>query len=869
MDNTNDLFKTEESSPSSQNITNENKENNDYGAQNITVLKGLEAVKKRPGMYIGDTDDGTGLHHMIFEVVDNSIDEALAGFASKVYISINDDGSVTVRDNGRGIPVEIHPEEGVSAIELVMTKLHAGGKFDKNSYKVSGGLHGVGVSVVNALSVWLNVTVWRTNCEYKISFANGDISSPLQTTASDGIKKTGTEVTFMPSTDIFSTIEFVYSTVRQRIKELSYLNSGIEIILEDKRVGQEKKDIFLEENGIAGYVKDLVKNKNALHNIIFVKGKKDDFEVELAMCWTDSYHEVGLCFTNNIPQRDGGSHVAGLRGALTKSFKTYIDTNASSKKELAEVTGEDIREGLVSVVSVKVPDPKFSSQTKDKLVSSEVRPIVENIVNDKLSQWLEEHPNEAKAILEKIAQAARAREAAKKARDLTRRKSVLESTALPGKLADCQDEDPSKCELFLVEGDSAGGTAKQGRDRKYQAILPLKGKIINVEKVQEHRMLDSEQITNLIAALGMNFGNEMKIEKLRYHKIVIMTDADIDGAHIRTLLLTFFYRHMSELINRGHLYIAQPPLYKIKIGTQEVYLKNDEELNKYLVSYAAKDAILKNASGLSITGNDLENISAKMLLLNKTISTLPFRLPEPLMDFIILTRINPSSFDNYEILNNQVSKINKLFEFYYTQNDISDDERWSVSINCEEIKVQTSEELTVTENEIAPEENSETIAPEPTFEIIKNYIISFSRILRGVKETYNVDKKLLSIPDIYLLGRYNWIDDLYDLFAHDKVEFVRKNNTSTMHSTLCSLANKIDSIGKSAISIQRFKGLGEMNDSQLWDTTLNPDNRTLLQVKVDDAIEADETFSILMGDVVEPRKEFIINNALRVRSVDI
>jgi len=787
-----------------------------YGADSIKVLKGLDAVRKRPGMYIGDTDDGSGLHHMVYEVVDNAIDEALAGHADLVQVILNADGSVTVTDNGRGIPTDIHEGEGVSAAEVIMTQLHAGGKFDQNSYKVSGGLHGVGVSVVNALSDWLKLKVYRDGKAHEIEFRRGDAVSPLKVTGEapkkkDGGHVTGTEVTFYPSTDTFSNIDFDRKTLEHRLRELAFLNSGVRIRLADLRGADPWEEVMAYEGGVEEFVRHLDKSKQPLlKEPIVVRGRREKVELDLSLWWNDSYHETMLCFTNNIPQRDGGTHLAAFRGALTRVMGAYIESSGMAKKEKVSFTGEDAREGLTCVLSVKVPDPKFSSQTKDKLVSSEVRPAVEGLVGEGLSQWFEEHPNEAKAIVGKIVEAAAAREAARKARELTRRKSALDISSLPGKLADCQERDPAKSELFIVEGDSAGGSAKQGRNRENQAVLPLRGKVLNVERARFDKMLSSEQIGTLIMALGAGIGrDEWDVEKLRYHKIIIMTDADVDGAHIRTLLLTFFYRQMPELIEKGYLYIAQPPLYRAAKGKSSRYLKDDAEFQTFLVEEGTADAELDLGSGERITGQDLvarvnDARSAKAL-----IDRLAARAPSFAIEQAALAGLFGPDPDP--------TKAAARFDLYNEEGDGA----WSG-------------------------EHGEAGA----------WI--FSRVRRGVSERVAIDDQLAHSLDARKLAER--AQGLAQLFAEPAV-FRRKDKATTVRGPLDLVAAVLEA-GKKGLSIQRYKGLGEMNAEQLWETTLDAEARTLLKVKITHTEDADDLFSKLMGDVVEPRREFIQENAL-------
>lgn len=798
----------------------------EYAADSIKVLKGLEAVRKRPGMYIGDTDDGSGLHHMVYEVVDNAIDESLAGHCDEILVVLNADGSVTVKDNGRGIPTDIHKEEGVSAAEVIMTQLHAGGKFDQNSYKVSGGLHGVGVSVVNALSDWLDLTIWRDGKEHFMRFQNGDAVAPLKIIGEAKDKK-GTQVTFHPSNQIFSNVtEFSFSTLEHRLRELSFLNSGVKIILKDLRGEEPKENTLLYEGGIEAYVKYLDKSKNASHQTINVSSadKTSGISMDLAMQWNDSYHENILCFTNNIRQRDGGTHLAGFRAALTRTINNYAADNKLFKKEKIVLSGEDVREGLTCVLSVKVPDPKFSSQTKDKLVSSEVRTHVESWVNDKLAQWFEERPTDARIIVGKAVEAAQAREAARKARELTRRKSALEVSNLPGKLADCQEKDPALSEIFIVEGNSAGGSAKSGRNRKYQAILPIRGKILNVERARFDKMLSSAEIGTMITALGTGIGAEdFDPTKIRYHKIIIMADADVDGSHIRTLLLTFFFRHMPKLIDHGYLYIAQPPLYKVKKGSSEVYLKNEQALQNYITDNALNNAILKSKAG-DRAGADLHDFVAKLGKFTNLVQSLSRFVPADVVENLALALIFDKSWLKDQIkAKSLTAKIEKIF-----QEIASEDVSWKAMI---------------TENED----------------------IEITKETRGVKTNYLFKRSYLDLPEVSALAQIavQIVDDFTSA-----VKFIRAEEEYIAKRPI-ELLNIILGAGKKAVSIQRFKGLGEMNAEQLWETTLDPANRTLLQVKVDSQDEADETFSILMGNVVEPRREFIQENALKVVNLDV
>ena len=796
---------------------------NDYGADSIKVLKGLEAVRKRPGMYIGDTDDGSGLHHMVYEVVDNGIDEALAGHADHVYVKIHSDNSVSVADNGRGIPVDIHEEEGVSAAEVIMTQLHAGGKFDSNSYKVSGGLHGVGVSVVNALSVWLELRVWRNGKEHFARFEHGETTEHLRVTG-DANGRKGTEVRFLASTDTFSNLEYSFDTLEKRLRELAFLNSGVKIILEDERPAEPLRSELIYEGGVKEFVKYLDRSKSSIMpEPIYMVGERDDIGVEVAMWWNDSYHENVLPFTNNIPQRDGGTHMAGFRGALTRTINNYAQSSGIAKKEKVNFTGDDAREGLTCVLSVKVPDPKFSSQTKDKLVSSEVRPAVEGLVNEKLAEWFEENPAEAKVIVGKIIEAALAREAARKARELTRRKTALDVNYLAGKLKDCSEKDPAKAEVFLVEGDSAGGSAQTGRDRKTQAVLPLRGKILNVERARFDRMLGSQEIGNLVMALGTGIGrDEFDISKLRYHKIVIMTDADVDGAHIRTLLLTFFYRQMPQLIEGGYLYIAQPPLYKVSRGKSEVYLKDQSALEEYLVEQGVEGAVLKLGSGTEIAGLDLARVVSEARQLKKVLDAFPTYYPRHILEqAAIAGAFVPGVVDA---------------------------------------------DLQGTADKVAARLDMIALEYERGWQgrITQDHGIRLTRILRGVEEVRTLDGPMLRSGEARKAGSFT--QSLQEVYG-TPASLVRKDREQIIFGPL-DLLNAIFKEGEKGLTLQRYKGLGEMNPEQLWETTLDPDARTFLQVKIEDAAEADDLFTKLMGDVVEPRREFIQKNALSVANLD-
>jgi DNA gyrase subunit B len=795
----------------------------EYGADSIKVLKGLEAVRKRPGMYIGDTDDGSGLHHMVYEVVDNGIDEALAGHATAVTVKIHADGSVSVRDNGRGIPVDLHKEEGVSAAEVIMTQLHAGGKFDQNSYKVSGGLHGVGVSVVNALSDWLELRVWRNGKEHFARFEGGYTTEHLRVVG-DANGEKGTEVRFLASTKTFSNLDYVFKTLENRLRELAFLNSGVRIILEDERPAEPLKTELFYEGGVREFVRYLDRSKSSIMpDPIFITGEKGGIGVEVAMWWNDSYHENVLPFTNNIPQRDGGTHLAGLRGALTRTINAYAQSSGIAKREKIDFTGDDAREGLTCVLSVKVPDPKFSSQTKDKLVSSEVRPAVEGLVNEKLAEWFEENPANAKIIVGKIIEAAFAREAARKARDLTRRKTALDVASLPGKLADCQERDPAKSELFLVEGDSAGGSAKQGRSRANQAVLPLRGKILNVERARFDRMLGSQEIGTLITAMGTGIGrDEFDIKKLRYHKIVIMTDADVDGAHIRTLLLTFFFRQMPQVIEGGFLYIAQPPLYKVARGKSEVYLKDQPALEDYLIEMGIDGAVLRLPSGEDIAGADLARVIEGARQFRRILDAFPTHYPRGILEQAAIAgafNLGSADADLQAVADAVAKRLDAVAQEY--------ERGWNGRIT-------------------------------------QDHGIRLARVLRGVEEIRTLDGAVLRSGEARRLAQIaSTTRDAYT----ESTRLIRKDRETPIHGPI-DLLNAILAEGEKGLSLQRYKGLGEMNPEQLWETTLDPEARTLLQVKVEDLADADDIFTKLMGDVVEPRREFIQQNALSVEHLD-
>ncbi|WP_418136186.1 DNA topoisomerase (ATP-hydrolyzing) subunit B [Agrobacterium sp. El2ro-1b] len=800
--------------------------NAEYGADSIKVLKGLDAVRKRPGMYIGDTDDGSGLHHMVYEVVDNAIDEALAGHADLVTVTLNADGSVTVTDNGRGIPTDIHSSEGVSAAEVIMTQLHAGGKFDQNSYKVSGGLHGVGVSVVNALSVWLKLRIRRNGKLHEIGFTHGVADGPLSVIGEyEG--RSGTEVTFLASPQTFTMTDYDYGTLEHRLRELAFLNSGVRILLTDKRHSDVKQQELLYDGGLEAFVRYLDRAKKPLvDKPIAIHSEKDGITVEVALWWNDSYHENVLCFTNNIPQRDGGTHMAGFRAALTRQVTSYADTSGIMKREKVSLQGEDCREGLTAILSVKVPDPKFSSQTKDKLVSSEVRPVVESLVNEALSTWLEEHPSEAKILIGKVVEAAVAREAARKARELTRRKGALDIASLPGKLADCSERDPAKSELFLVEGDSAGGSAKQGRSRETQAILPLRGKILNVERARFDKMLSSQEIGTLITALGTSIGkDEFNADKLRYHKIIIMTDADVDGAHIRTLLLTFFFRQMPELIERGHLYIAQPPLYKVTRGKSVQYLKDEKALEEYLISMGIEEASLTLGTGEVRVGADLREVILDALRMRSLIEGLHSRYSRSIVEqAAIAGALNPELSADAARAAETVAEVARRLDMIAEETERG----WSGTV-------------------------------------LEDGGLRFERMVRGVKEVSTLDMGLLGSADARHIDQL--VTRTRDIYATPPV-LQRKDGSMELAGPR-ALLDAIFAAGRKGLSMQRYKGLGEMNAEQLWETTLDANVRSLLQVRVNDATDADGLFARLMGDEVEPRRDFIQENALNVANLDI
>lgn len=805
------------------------KEEQAYNADSIKVLHGLEAVRKRPGMYIGDTDDGTGLHHMIYEVLDNAIDEALAGYCDKTEIILNPDGSATIRDNGRGIPVGMHKEEGVSAAEVIMTQLHSGGKFDNNSYKVSGGLHGVGVSVVNALSIWLKLRIWREGHEHVAMFSHGNVTEHLKVVG-DANGRHGTEVTFLPSPETFTMTEFNFDVLERSIREKAFLNSGVYLKLIDNRGSEPREVVMHYEGGLKAFVNHINKSKAPLHETVISFGGEDkDIQVDVAMQWTNAYNESMLCFTNNIPQKDGGTHLAGFRAALTRTINNYINENGLIKsKDKDMITGEDMREGLSCVLSVKVPDPKFSSQTKDKLVSSEVRPVVESVVSSKLQEWLDEHPAEAKIIVGKIVEAATAREAARKARELTRRKGVLDIASLPGKLADCQEKDPALSEIFIVEGDSAGGSAKQGRDRRTQAILPLRGKILNVERARFDRMLNSAEIGTMVTAFGTGIGREeFDVSKCRYHKIVIMTDADVDGSHIRTLLLTFFYRQMPEIIEKGYVYIAQPPLYKAKRGNSVLYLKDDREMEDYLVRGGCEDAVLQKSNGEQVAGQDLIAMVENTRKARNMIAALNKKAPEKIIEQLAIDGLfDRNVIDNLDVLRSKAEQVAAKLDGQEAEYD----KGWKA-------------------------------------DILSDGSVSFHRTLRGVEEKHVIGASIFDSPEGKALNDMKAF--LADNYAEEqRLSSPKLGEEKKIHGPV-SFVDAIMAMGRKGITLQRYKGLGEMNPEQLWETTLDPEARSLLQVKIDMLDDADQVFSTLMGDVVEPRKDFIQENALNVVNLDI
>ena len=802
----------------------------EYDADSIQILRGLDAVRKRPGMYIGDTDDGTGLHHMVYEIVDNAIDEALAGFCDRVDVILHGDGSVTVRDNGRGVPVDVHKEEGVSAANVIFTQLHAGGKFNQNSYKVSGGLHGVGAAVVNALSEHLDLRIWRGGQEYFMRFRGGDPEKDLVLVGEAPEGKRGTEVTFFPSHETFTKTEFDFATLEHRLRELAFLNSGVRVVLTDERAAEPKVSELYYEGGVEAFAKYLDRNKTVLHNPpVSIRGEKDGISVEVAMQWNDSYHETMLCFTNNIPQRDGGTHLAGFRGALTRTLNKYADEGGMSKKEKVSLTGEDMREGLTCVLSVKAPDPKFSSQTKDKLVSSEVRPVVESVIGDKFGQWMEEHPSEARKILTKVVEAAAAREAAKKARELTRRKGALDVSSLPGKLADCQERDPALSELFIVEGDSAGGSAKQGRNRANQAILPLRGKILNVERARFDKMLSSAEIGTLITALGTGIGHDdFDLGKLRYHKIIIMTDADVDGSHIRTLLMTFFYRQMRQLIDGGHLYIAQPPLFKAAKGKSSIYLKDERALDDHLIDSGLEGASFRLGDGAVQAKDDLRrsvDIARSVANLVKPLSASRRVTSQAVIEqAAIAGALNPDIIADPQTARGAADYIARRLDFVSP-----------------------------------PLERGWTGEPTP------DGGLAFTRLIRGVRERHIIDGPLIKSAEARKLDAL--AAELQAVYRRPGAFIVKDKETQIASPT--ELFAAVVEAGRKGVTIQRYKGLGEMNPDQLWETTLDPEARALLQVRINHADEADEIFSTLMGDVVEPRREFIQDNALKVANLDV
>ncbi len=807
---------------------NKNTGAEDYGADSIKMLKGLDAVRKRPGMYIGDTDDGSGLHHMIYEVVDNAVDEILAGHANECSVALNPDGSCTVRDDGRGIPTGIKTDDDQdpkrSAAEIVFTELHAGGKFDQNAYKVSGGLHGVGVSVVNALSTWLKCRIWRAGKEHLIEFSDGVAVAPLHVVG-DAEGQQGTEVSFLPSLKTFSQIEFDFETLEHRLRELAFLNSGAKIVLTDARHADVKRDELMYEGGTKAFVRYLDRSRQALlPEPIMIRAERDGIGIEIALWWNDSYHENVLLFTNNIRQRDGGTHLAGFRAGLTRVINKYAGDSGLAKKEKVDLSGEDSREGLTCVLSIKVPDPKFSSQTKDKLVSSEIKPVVEGVIGEQLTAWFEEHPKEAKTVVGKIVEAALAREAARKARDLTRRKGALDNLRLPSGLAECQDRDPANTELFIVEGDSAGGSAKQGRKREYQAVLPIRGKILNVERARVDKMLSSEQVTNIIGALGTGIRDDFNLSKLRYHKIIIMTDADVDGAHIRTLLLTFFYRQMPELVEHGHVFIAQPPLYRVTRGKSETYLKDQRALEDYLIDSGLEETVLVSGTGEERAGKDLRHIVDQARAIGGLIDVLHSRYSRGIVEQAAIDgAFEPDLLHSADRANEVAQDIARRLDVIAEETE----KGWQGHFG--------------------------------------NEGFFFKREVRGVTEAHALDLAFLgSLDALRLNERHKHLVEVYGSPA----KLRRKTETINVHGPR-GLLDAIYEAGRKGISLQRYKGLGEMNPEQLWETTLDREVRTLLQVKVGDLSEADEIFSKLMGDVVEPRREFIQQNALSVVNLDV
>ena len=801
----------------------------DYGAESIKVLRGLDAVRKRPGMYIGDTDDGSGLHRMVYEAVDNAVDEALAGYCDHVRVVLGADGSASVSDDGRGIPTDIHEEEGVSAAEVIMTRLHAGGKFDQNTYKVSGGLHGVGISVVNALSEWLELRIWRDGKEHSMRFAGGEPEAPLGVVG-EAAGRTGTQVTFLPSSEIFSRIDFEFDILEHRLRELAFLNAGLHVTLRDERAAEPRVAEMHYEGGIEAFVGYLDRAKQSLiGDTILVRDRRDDIIVDIAMQWNDSYHETVLCFTNNIRQADGGSHLAGFRAALTRTVNGYAAASGIARREKVTITGDDAREGLTCVLSVKVPDPKFSSQTKEKLVSSEVRPVVEGVVGERLGQWLEEHPAEARAVIAKAVEAAAAREAARRARELTRRKSALEITSLPGKLADCQERDPSRCELFLVEGDSAGGSAKQARDRRYQAVLPLRGKILNVERARLDKMLSSVEIGTIITALGTGIGSEdFDLGKLRYHRIIIMTDADVDGSHIRTLLLTFFYRNMEALIRAGHLYIAQPPLYRVKRGASEIYLKDDRGLEDHLIAAGLEDAVLRLHGGEERSGEDLHAVVDAARDTTALVRALTRRVERHIVEqAAIAGALSPPILDDLTASEPAAAYIAGRLDYLVPEIERG----WQGTV----------------------------------LDTTAGRAFRFSRMLRGITESHMIDQILITTPEARRLDSFAAL--LQEVYGHPAR--LRRKESETEVNSPSALLEAVYAAGRKGLTIQRYKGLGEMNPDQLWETTLDPEVRTLRLVEIKQAQEAEEIFSTLMGEVVGPRREFIQENALKVVNLDV
>lgn len=840
-----------------------------YTSETIKVLRGLEAVRKRPGMYIGNTEDGSGLHHMVYEVVDNAVDEALAGHCDQVIVTLYDDGSVSVKDNGRGIPTDIHAEEGVSAAEVIMTRLHAGGKFDQNTYKVSGGLHGVGVSVVNALSTWLELKIWRGGKVYAMRFEESEAVAPLKMISEDAGAETGTEVRFMPSPNTFTITNFSLSTLEHRLRELAFLNAGLSVVLRDKREEPVEK-ILCYEGGVKSFVTYLNRASNALHTPpLHIKGNRDGgVVVEAALEWTDAYHETIVCFTNNIPQRDGGTHLSGLKAALTRVVTGFVQKSNIAKKDKVSFTGDDVREGLTCVLSLKLPDPKFSSQTKDKLVSSEARVAVEQVLSDQLTQWFEENPTDARRVMERVIESATAREAARKARELTRRKGALDIASLPGKLADCSEKDAAQCELFVVEGDSAGGPAKQARNRRNQAILPLRGKVLNVERARFDRMLGSDQIGTLITALGTGIGaDDFNPDKVRYHKIVLMADADVDGSHIRTLLLTFFFRHMRPLIERGYVYIAQPPLYGIKRGGKVTYVQNEEEREAFLMNNALEGTVLKTAGGTQLSGEDLKVWALKAGRLTHLVEKLQGSVGSAALveQMAFMPQLDLEKLDDLRsegMVETLASEVNDS-----TEEDVAEDAKEENAVQKSDggaMSPALKQAYTDVGTQLAAWFGQSLGGSWESAYDDALQRLTLSRMEKGIREEYGVDISLLHKGDLRTMRRL--ADELRGVFSGDVIWTTRKGD-ATLNGPVAFWRRMLE-VGSAGYHIQRYKGLGEMEVEELWTTTMDPDTRQLLQVKIGQADEANDTFSLLMGDVVAPRRTFIQENALKVAQVD-